>query len=113
MVRTIEQILGIPPMNVMDATALPMFDCFTSSPNKVAFTHVKNNIRLDEMNPPAISLKGLGKKYSRLSSLPEFDKIDGGDDDLLNHIVWYSAMGKTKYPKQMTLSKKEQEDLDD
>ena len=28
MVRTMEQILGIPPMNVIDATALPMFDCF-------------------------------------------------------------------------------------
>ena len=30
MVRTIEQILGIPPMNIMDATAMPMFDCFVA-----------------------------------------------------------------------------------
>ena len=35
MVRTIEQILGMPPMNIMDATAMPMFDCFTSNPDIV------------------------------------------------------------------------------
>src|SRR5579859_2379364 len=35
MVRTIEQILGIPPMNVMDATALPLFDCFRSEERRV------------------------------------------------------------------------------
>ena len=28
-VRTIELMLGLPPMNQMDATATPMFDCFT------------------------------------------------------------------------------------
>ena len=31
-VRTIEQILGIPPMNSIDATALPMFNCFFRPP---------------------------------------------------------------------------------
>ena len=34
MVRTIEQILGLPPMNIMDATALPMFDCFSTTSSK-------------------------------------------------------------------------------
>lgn len=29
MARTIEQTLGLPPLNILDATALPMFDCFT------------------------------------------------------------------------------------
>jgi len=32
MLRTIEQILGLPPMNQIDATATPMFDCFTKKP---------------------------------------------------------------------------------
>ena len=30
MVRTIEQILGLPPMNIQDAIANPMTDCFKS-----------------------------------------------------------------------------------
>ena len=114
MVRTIEQILGIPPMNVMDATALPMFDCFTNIPVKTVFNYVKNNVPLDEMNKQTVSLTGKAKKFSRLSSLPEFDHIDSGNDDLLNRIVWYSVKGNKKYPKQMTLSKKEQKaDADD
>ena len=28
LVRTIEQILGLPPMNIQDAIANPMSDCF-------------------------------------------------------------------------------------
>ena len=33
LVRTIELMLGLPPMNQMDATATPMFDCFTNVPD--------------------------------------------------------------------------------
>jgi len=31
LLRTIELMLGLPPMNQMDATATPMFDCFTDA----------------------------------------------------------------------------------
>jgi YVTN family beta-propeller protein len=113
MVRTIEQILGIPPMNVIDATALPMFDCFSSSPQKKEFIHIKNNIPLDEMNKTTAVLSGKAKKYAELSALPMFDHIDGGDDDLLNHILWYAAMGSKPYPKKMTLPKSQRKDGDD
>lgn len=113
MVRTIEQILGIPPMNVIDATALPMFDCFSSTPQKKEFVHLKNNIPLDQMNKTAATLRGKAKKYAELSALPMFDHIDGGDDDLLNHILWYAAMGNKPYPKKMTLPKSQRKDDDD
>jgi hypothetical protein len=114
MVRTIEQILGIPPVNVLDAIALPMFDCFNNTPVNTVYRHLKNNIPLDEMNKSATSLSGKARKFSRLSSLPEFDHIDSGDDDVLNRIVWYSVNGNKKYPKQMTLSKREKKaDTDD
>ncbi|HEY4208914.1 MAG TPA: bifunctional YncE family protein/alkaline phosphatase family protein, partial [Puia sp.] len=52
MVRTIEQILGIPPMNVIDATALPFFDCFSGEKTAYAYTHLANNIPLNKMNRP-------------------------------------------------------------
>lgn len=112
-VRTIEQILGIPPMNVMDATALPMFDCFTGNFNKAPYTFVKNNIPLNEMNKSAASLSGKAKKYALLSALPEFDHIDGGNDDLLNHILWFATKGNKPYPTKMILPKKERKDDDD
>jgi YVTN family beta-propeller protein len=112
-VRTIEQILGIPPMNVMDATALPMFDCFTRKPDNQTYSFEKNIIPLNEMNKGAASLSGKAKKFTVLSSLPEFDHIDGGNDDLLNRILWFASKGNTPYPKHLTVSKKERKDSDD
>jgi len=113
MVRTIEQILGIPPMNVMDATALPMFDCFNETPVKQTYSFVKNIIPLNEMNKSTASLSGKAKKFSQQSSLPEFAHIDAGNDDLLNRILWFASKGNTPYPKGMTLQKKERKDSDD
>lgn len=113
MVRTIEQILGLPPMNVMDATALPMFDCFATSPVKTNFSYIKNNIPLNEMNKSTASLTGKAKKYAKLSSQPQFDHIDGGNDDLLNRILWFAAKGNQPYPTKMILPKKERKDDDD
>jgi len=37
LLRTIEQILGLPPMNQFDATAISMFDCFTETPDFAPF----------------------------------------------------------------------------
>ena len=51
LLRTMEQILGLPPMNQFDATATPMFDCFTSTPDFTPYTALTNNVPLDQMNP--------------------------------------------------------------
>lgn len=112
MVRTIEQILGIPPMNVMDATALPMFDCFTTTINKTPYVALKNNIPLNEMNKGTAFLTGKAKQYALLSASSQFDKIDNGNDDLLNRILWFAAKGNQPYPKKMTIPKKERKDDD-
>ena len=53
LLRTMELMLGLPPMNQMDATATPMFDCFTNTPDFTPFDAVTNNVPLDEMNPIA------------------------------------------------------------
>ena len=110
-VRTIEQILGIPPMNAIDATALPMFDCFTGNFNKTPYQSVANKIPLDEMNKSTALLKGRAKQYAKLSSLPQFDHIDGGNDDLLNRIIWFSVNGNKPYPSKMTLPAKEEKQM--
>jgi len=98
-VRTIEQILGIPPMNVIDATALPMFTCFTDKPSPFVYHALPNQIPLNEMNPQLSFLKGKELYYAKESLRPEFEHIDGGNDDLLNRIIWFSAKGKKIYPK--------------
>ncbi|HTQ26914.1 MAG TPA: alkaline phosphatase family protein, partial [Puia sp.] len=98
MVRTIEQILGIPPMNVIDATALPMFDCFGKQKNTSFFQHIPNNILLNEMNKPVSELRGKARYYAKLSAAKAFKELDGGDDDEMNRILWFDARGETKYP---------------
>ncbi|MFM9442420.1 alkaline phosphatase family protein [Streptomyces acidiscabies] len=46
MVRTIEQILGIHPMNQLDSAATPMYGAFTAKPDTTPFTAVPNRTSL-------------------------------------------------------------------
>lgn len=98
MVRTMEQILGIPPLNIIDATALPMFDCFDNKKHDYQYSHLANNIPLNEMNKPLAALRGKAKYYAKLSAQKAFKELDGGDDDLMNRILWFDAKGNQKYP---------------
>jgi YVTN family beta-propeller protein len=98
MVRTIEQILGLPPMNVIDATALPMFDCFSHDKTPYAYTCTPNIIPLNKMNKPLAELRGKEAYYARLSANQVFKDVDGGEDDLMNRILWFQAKGEEKYP---------------
>ena len=56
LMRTIEQILGLPPMNQQDLTAEPMYDVFTDTPNYAPYSHLPENVSLDQRNPSAASL---------------------------------------------------------
>ncbi len=103
MVRTIEQILGLPPMNIQDAIAEPMIDCFTETADLTPFEAVPNQIPLDEMNPPLSALEGKALHYAKKSLEPQFEGIDTGDDDLFNRILWFTAMGDKPYPSGMYL----------
>ncbi len=98
LLRTIEQILGIPPMNAMDATALPMFDCFTGNPDTSVYTAIPNRIPLDEMNHSLSELRGRPRHYARMSLDNKVDEIDEADDDVFNRILWYATKGDAKYP---------------
>jgi YVTN family beta-propeller protein len=116
MVRTIEQILGLPPMNIQDAIANPMTDCFTSEPDMTPYKALPSNIPLDEMNPQLSSLKGKALHYARKSLLPEFDGVDSGNDDLLNRILWFAEKGNAPYPARYAGTsgeEDEKEELDD
>ena len=98
MVRSIEQILGIPPMNVIDATALPLFDCFRNTKSTYQFSYIPNKVPLDEMNKPFASLRGKALDFAKLSANSAYKEIDGGNDDMMNKILWYYAKGDQAYP---------------
>lgn len=52
MVRTIEELLGLPPMNQHDKLVPPMFDVFMGAPNLTPYTFIPNQISLDTLNTP-------------------------------------------------------------
>lgn len=100
MIRSIEQILGLPPMNIEDATAMPMFDCFDQKADFSAYIAVANQIPLDEMNQDLSELSGQAHYFAEKSLEQQFDRIDSGDDDLFNRIIWYAMKGDLGYPEE-------------
>ncbi|GAB3562343.1 hypothetical protein GCM10027578_04560 [Spirosoma luteolum] len=87
MLRTMELILGLPPMSQYDAAALPLFACFTATPNTATYTHRPANIDLDTKNTamtePARQSEKIDLRYA--------DKID---DRLFNEIIWKTMRGE-------------------
>lgn len=98
MLRTIEQILGLPPMNTMDATSRLMTDCFTDKKTNENYTALPSNIALNEMNQPIKKLTGMAKKMALQSQFEVFNEVDGGKDDTMNKIIWFYAKGNLPYP---------------
>ncbi len=100
LLRTMELMLGLPPMNQMDAGARPMKECFTEQPNFAPFITVTNNISLHEVNPPAHALiDSMQRRYAESSAKLNLKEPDRCPEDLLNRILWHAIKGsKTKYP---------------
>jgi len=100
LLRTIEQILGLPPMNQFDATATPMFDCFTSTPDLTPFDAVPNVIPLDTMNPPKDKIAdALLRRQAIQSGGLNFKRVDACPEDTLNRILWHAVKGSSvPYP---------------
>ncbi|MBM3292964.1 MAG: bifunctional YncE family protein/alkaline phosphatase family protein [Candidatus Aminicenantes bacterium] len=94
LIRTIEQILGLPPMNQFDAAATPMFDVFTERPDFTPFTAVPNRVPIDELNPPPAKIKDKLLRANALASARlNFRQIDACPEDVLNRIIWHSVKG--------------------
>jgi hypothetical protein len=93
-------MLGLPPMNQMDATATPMFDCFTNTPDFTAFDAATNNVPLDEMNPPEKKVLGAeARRDAYVSGRLPLEKPDQCDEDVLNRMLWRATMGGRPYPE--------------
>ncbi len=100
-VRTIEQILGLTPMNQKDLVAAPMRTVFTDTADLAPYTAVPNEIALDEMNP-AQSTSRLERAWIR-ESLKLFTaqpfNPDVGDENRTKHAIWYASFGfKRPFP---------------
>ncbi|HET6383675.1 MAG TPA: alkaline phosphatase family protein [Armatimonadota bacterium] len=99
LLRTMELILGLPPMTAFDASATPMTDCFTDHPDFTPYDAVPNLIPLDEMNPSPQAIRDpVRRHYALVSAHLPLKQADQCPDDLLNHILWNAQKGNAPYP---------------
>jgi YVTN family beta-propeller protein len=112
MTRTIEQILGLQPMNQFDLVASPMRPDFTNNPpqkNFDAWVHVPNQVPLDQgvganAAPEPSTPKGKALRAAWLQKKAQvfagkLTKPDSEDPDTVNHFNWYMSTGFTRpYP---------------
>jgi YVTN family beta-propeller protein len=85
--RTIELILGLPPMSQYDAAATPMYNAFTTSPDLRPFTHLEARINLDEKND-------WNAPGAAASLRMNFSAPDLAPDLELNQIIWEAVRGR-------------------
>ncbi|MGI8696023.1 MAG: alkaline phosphatase family protein, partial [Mycobacteriales bacterium] len=98
--RTIEQILGMPPMNQLDMAAQPMYDVFTDKANNAPYNVRPNQIPLDTLNPtPAQVSNPMQKLWLQWSQKQDFRSEDRLAFAPSNRLTWYASTGYTKpYP---------------
>ncbi len=90
--RSIELILGLPPMSQYDAAAEPLWRCFNTTAIHPPFQSVANLVDLNLKNREQ-------SKFSRLSEKFDFSKEDRINDALFNEVIWVAIKGlKTPCP---------------
>ncbi|GAA3994004.1 hypothetical protein GCM10022408_00150 [Hymenobacter fastidiosus] len=87
MLRTLELILGLPPMSQYDAAATPLWECFTSSANARPFV----------ARPALVDLNARNTAYNRSSRQAEgfdFSREDAAPDIPFNENIWHAVRGE-------------------
>ncbi len=86
MLRTMELILGLPPLTQYDASATPMFNSFTNKADLTPYANVAPRIDLN--------MKNTALAYgARESNRMDFTAYDKADEQALNRILWHSIKG--------------------
>jgi hypothetical protein len=86
MLRTIELILGLPPMSQYDAAATPMWECFTASQDLSPFVSLAASYDIHEMNTDE-------NEISRLSDSFNLEVMDAAPDHLFSQVIWKTVKG--------------------
>jgi YVTN family beta-propeller protein len=89
--RTMELILGLPPMTQYDALATPMYNVFTTEASMTSYTFVPAKVDLLARNPAT----GEG---ARRSARLDWSDYDLADFDELNEILWRALKGDQPMP---------------
>ena len=86
MLRTMQLLLGLPPMSQYDAAATPLYAAFGTTPELTPYRHVKPEVDLNAKN----TRQAYG---ARRSQKMDFDDVDRAPMAELNEILWRSIRG--------------------
>ena len=108
--RTIEEVLGLSPMNLNDALARPMSDIFNTKPTAWSFTAAPAPILYNTdlpLPPKATSLivpkpTHSAAYWALVTKGMDFSVEDRIDFASFNHILWVGLMGNQPYPSGPT-----------
>jgi len=84
--RTMELILGLPPMSQYDAAATPLYRSFSAEKDLAPYTCLANSYRLDEINTD-------DNKLAKLSAQFNLEIEDAADDVAFNEVIWKAVKG--------------------
>ena len=99
MIRSIEMMLGLDPMNKFDAVAEPMIACFSNRLDLSPYRVVPNNVPLDERNRSGRRLTEADRYWMEKTESLDWSHIDAPDPYWMNRITWYSLFGGSReYP---------------
>ncbi|HWF90413.1 MAG TPA: bifunctional YncE family protein/alkaline phosphatase family protein [Pyrinomonadaceae bacterium] len=96
LIRTIELLLGIEPMNQLDATATPL-NIFRTEADPRPYKAVLPNVGLDNLvtPPPRDTATAY---WMRMTEEQDLEHADMADPETLNRIIWFSVRGNTPMP---------------
>lgn len=99
-IRTIGLILGMPPLNQMDAGSTPLRDCFVAEADLSPYQAAPAEVDLEELNgKPSSHTDPRMKAMAEASAQLPLDRIDACDEDQLNRILWHAIKGPdAQYP---------------
>lgn len=87
LVRTVELILGLPPMTQYDASATPMWRCFSNTLDRTPFNSLPSNVNLHDVNPSDTKMSAMAKGLN-------FSEVDRVPDEIMNAMLWKAIKGE-------------------
>jgi len=97
LIRTIELLLGIEPMNQLDATATPI-NIFRAEPDLRPYKAVLPTVALDNLVTPP-SRDAATAYWMRRTEEQDMAHADMADPEILNRIIWFSVRGNIPMPE--------------
>jgi hypothetical protein len=99
MIRSIEMMLDLDPMNKFDSVADPIIACFRDELDPTPYHAVPNNVPLDERNPSGAAMNEADRFWLDKSQSLDWSHLDAPDPYWLNRNIWHSPFkGERAYP---------------